>query len=352
MEFRDYGIYGRPNQLMEGFLQWNETEEADQLRESGSSSDFATYLNDKATKRLMWGYTEATSNWRRYTRTYQVSDFKPINFVRLSEMQDLLPFNEGGEYKDSQISEIVGPSLTVGTYGRLFSLTRKAIINDDLNQLRDRPAAMGRAAARTVARSIVANLEANPNTYDGYALFEDTHHHNLLGSAALSEEKLAAAILALRTQTDPNGLRLSLTPQVLVIPPALELTARRILQSTTVPQPYGGAGTSGPDLTSIQHARGGTNVLQGVVDYIVEDYLTDANDWYLFASVQDAPVMAAGFLNGKETPDIFLKDPGMRNVLGGSDPYNMEFDEIVWKVRHDWGVGVFDWRGAVKATTT
>lgn len=332
--FTDYGTYGRQVRLFEGFLQAHDGEWGEELRESGSTSDFATYLNDKATKRLMWGYNEQTSSWREYTRTYSVPDFKPVSFVRLTEMQDLLPFHEGGEYKDSQIAEIVGPSLTVATYGRLFSLTRKSLINDDLNQLRDRPAAMGRSAARTLARSVAKNLETNPNAYDGKAVFH-LDHGNLMTSP-LSEQALAEAATKLRTQTDPNGLRIALRPWRVVIPPHLEFTMRRILNSQEITQPGTGIGNS--------------NVVRNLVDYVIDDYLTDANDWYLFANPQEAPVMAVGFLNGRDTPDIFLKDPGMRSVLGGSDPYSMEFDEIVWKVRMDWGTGVFDYRGAVKSS--
>jgi hypothetical protein len=335
--FRDYGDYGRPVKLFEGYLQWRDTDEAEELRESGSSSDFATYMSDKATKRLMWSYNEQPANWRRYTRIYSVSDFKPIHFVRLTEMQDLLEFHEGGEYKDSEIAEIVGPSLTVKTFGRLFSLTRKAIINDDLNQLRDGPAAMGRAAARTLNRHVVSQLEVNsgagPTAYDGKNLFH-TDHSNLLTSA-LSETSLAEAITKLRTQTDPNGLRIALRPSVLVIPPGLEFTIRKILNSDQIPQPGTGVGN--------------LNVVRNIVDYVVEDYLTDSNDWYLFANPEEAPGIGVGFLNGKDTPDIMLRDPGMRLVLGGSDPYTMEFDTIYWKIRHDWGTGVFDWRGIVKS---
>jgi hypothetical protein len=39
----------------------------------------------------------------------------------------------------------------------------------------------------------------------------------------------------------------------------------------------------------------------------------------------------------------------MRNVLGTSDPYSMEYDEVAWKARHDWGTAFLDWRGWVKA---
>lgn len=352
MEMRDYGAWPGSNKLFEAFLQREALEgealsEGD-LRESGSSSDFANYLADKATKRLMWSYNDVSASWRRYARTYSVSDFKPILFTTVTEMQDLLPIGEDGEYHDSQISEIVGPSLTVSKFGRLFSLTREAIINDDLNQLRDRPAAMGRSAARTMSHAMVAKLEANPNAYDGTALFHTNHANILSGSQyALSEDTLAQAITKLRLQTDANGNRIGLRPRMLVIPAELELTARRILQSTTVP--LAGYTKGSTDAAATAHGYGGNNVLSGIVEPVVEEYLTDANDWYLFADPNEAPVLAVGFLNGKETPDIMLRDPGMRLVLGGSDPYSMEFDEIVWKVRHEWGNGVFDWRGAVKS---
>lgn len=337
--YRDFGRWGGPNKLMEGFVQWGETEEAEELRESGASTDFATYMADKATKRLMWGYGEVSASWRQWTRTYNVPDFKPISFVRLTEMQDLLTVTEGGEYKDSQIDEIIGPSLTVETFGRLFSLTRRAIINDDLNQLRDRPAAMGRAAARTLSRSVTKKLEDNPNAYDGTATFH-VNHNNLL-TLPLTEDALQQAVTKLRTQTDPNGLRIGLRPRTLLIPPHLEFTARRILNS----QELMAVGTT----TGTVVTQGNRNVSAGLVDYLVDEYLTDQNDWYVLADQAEAPIVAVGFLNGRESPDVFLKDPGMRNVLGGSDPYSMEFDEIVWKIRHDWGTGIMDWRGGVKS---
>jgi hypothetical protein len=362
MLFRDYGKVGKQVQLFEAFLQAREVAEGkleeagigfddaafsedEELKEAGTTSDFATYLNDKATKRVMWGYNESGTAWRRYTRSYNVPDFKPVSFVRLGEHQDLLPVPEGGEYKDSEISEIAGPSLTVGTFGRLFSLSRRALINDDLNQLRDRPAGMGRAAARSLRKDVFRTLNANPNAYDGVATFHASHGN--LMSVALSEDSLATALTKMRLQTDPNGNRIDLTPRLLVIPPELEVTARRILNSTVIPQPSQSSSADIHATTVV--GRGGSNPMAGVIDYVVESQFTDANDWYVFADQQEAPVLGVGFLNGVETPDVFLRDPGMRNLLGGSDPYTMEWDEIWWKIRHEWGVSILDWRGAVKS---
>ena len=332
-------------------------EELDEnLLEAGSSTDFPNYLADKITKRLMWGYTDVDSTWRTYTRTYSVPDFKPITFTRLSEHQDLLEVPEGGRYEDSAIHEIVGPSITVRTLGRLFSLTRRVLINDDLNQLRDRPAGMGRAAARTLNKDVVGKLEGNALTYDGNAMISAAHNNIMSGAtAALSEDSAAQAMLLMRLQTTDDGNRIGLRMRTLLVPPQLETVADRILTSTMVPQPSEGltpvAGAVPSLWTTRQHGLGGANVLQGRFVVVSEDYLLDPNDWYGFADPQEAPAMGTGFLNGDETPDIFLKDPGMRNVLGGTDPYSMEFDEIVWKIRHEWGTAPLDWRGIVGAKT-
>lgn len=342
-----YGSWGHEVRLFEAYLDWLDGEEADQLQESGTSTDFANYMTNVLGKRLMQTYAEVPSVWETYTTAYTVNDFKPISFYGLTEGQDLLPFEEGGEYKDSQIAERVGAKLTVRTFGRLFSLSRKALINDDLNLLRDAPGRMGRAARRSISRYVVNDtLEANPAAYDGTALFH-ANHNNLI-TDALSESGLGNAALKLAAQTDDNGLPIAITAAFLVIPGALEITARRILNSTEI-HIQGNSVTAPAPSTTAVYGMGNANVMQGFVPYVVERWLTDQNDWYLFGNPADAPTIAVGFLNGARTPQIMLRDPGMRLVLGGSDPYTMEFDEIWWKIRHEWGTAVVDWRGAVKA---
>lgn len=333
------GSWPREVRLFEAYLDWAESDNAAELRESGSSSDFANYLTNVVGKRLMQTFREAPAIWERYTTTYNVPDFKPLSMYGLTEGQDLLPFDEGGEYKDSQISERVGPTMTVQTYGRLFSITRKALINDDLGLLRDTPGRLGRAAARTLNRSVVATLEGNGNAYDGTALFHSSHSN--LVTDALSESGLSAAALKMNQQTDDNGNPIMVSADMLVIPGALEMTARRILNSVEVT--IQGSGSTPA------YGQGNANVVRGYVDYAVDRYLTDANDWYLFANPSDAPVISVGFLNGQREPQTMLKDPGMRLILGGNDPYSMEFDTIEYKVRHEWGTAIIDWRGAVKA---
>ena len=51
---------------------------------------------------------------------------------------------------------IDGESIQLATYGKMFSITRQAIINDDLTAFTDIPRKMGRAAARTRRRSSIS----------------------------------------------------------------------------------------------------------------------------------------------------------------------------------------------------
>lgn len=332
-------IWPRHVRFFEAYNAWRDSDEGAELREAGVSTDFLNYSANTLGRRLMQVYRETPSIWNTYTATYSVPDFKAQNFVGVTEGEDLVMFREGGTYFDSKIAERVGASLTVDTYGRTFSITRKALINDDLGLLRDVPGRMGRSAARTLARSVVAKLESNPNGYDSVATFHASHA-NLI-TDALSETGLGNAALQFNQMVDDNGNPITLRGQQLVIPPALEITARRILNSTEIH--IQGSGSTPA------YGQGNLNPMQGYAPYAVERYFSDANNWYLFADPNEAPVLAVGFLNGQQTPQIMLKDPGMRLVLGGNDPYSMEFDEIAWKVRLEWGTAMVDWRGAVFA---
>ena len=347
----DFGARGLVATELRESASFGGDQAGDQLRdelimEAGSTSDFGTYLNDKATKRLMAGYAEEESNWRQYARDYSVPDFKPVSFVRLTESEDLLEVPEGGPYVDSQLNEIPGPTVSVKDFGRTFSLTRPAIINDDLNQLRDQPARFGRAYVRTLNKSVAAAWSGNGNAYDGTPTFSVAHKN--LHTGVLTPDLVSKMATGLRTQIDDNSNRIGLRPYALVVPPELETEALRIINGTQVAMAVNG--TSGLTAGRAPFGYGDQNVIGQIVNrLIVETYMTDPDDFVLIADPVRAPSIGVGFLGGVQTPDIFLKDPGMRNVLGTPDPYSMFYDEITWKVRGTWGTAMLDWRGAQKS---
>ena len=105
-------------------------------------------LLDVANKALLQGWEEAAETFEQWTKKGQLSDFKTAHRVGLGGFSSLRQVREGAEYKYVTTKD-KGESIALATYGEIFSITRQAIINDDLNQLTDVPMKMGRAAICT-----------------------------------------------------------------------------------------------------------------------------------------------------------------------------------------------------------
>jgi hypothetical protein len=92
------------------------------------------------------------------------------------------------------------------------------------------------------------------------------------------------------------------------------------------------------------------NEVKGRYTIIEERFFTDANNYYMSSDLKgELAFLAHVTLNGNTTPFIGLKDPAVRAVLGGNDPYSFEFDEIDYKIRHDFNFKPVEWRGIVGA---
>jgi hypothetical protein len=329
-----YGDVGKQVLLYEGYLE--------HLQEAGTTSDFPTYLEDKLRRRFLNAFNEIEPMWRSYTYVQNVPDFREMTSVGLGELPDLLPVPEDGEYTDAKLAEYTGPKIQLATFGRSFSIGRRLIINDMLNQINNIPTRFGRAARRTLAKRLAAVLSGNATAYDGTALFHASHN-NLSTNVALTEGNLPTLINKVRLQTDQNGLRIDLRPTILLIPLELEFIAERILMGSYIPN-------AGADTTA---AYGHTeyHAMRGKLRHVVEPYFSDANDWYVLTEPnQEQAMVTVGFLNGKSEPDIMLQDPGMRLQMGGNDPYTFHFDRIQYKIRYDFAVAPGEWRGGAKSS--
>jgi len=95
-----------------------------------------------------------------------------------------------------------------------------------------------------------------------------------------------------------------------------------------------------------ENAEGGINTLAGQFDVQQSPFLRgDENNYYLTAKTSDIEGIEIGFLNGKEEPEILVQDqPTAGNVF--------LYDTIRYKVRHEYGGAVVDFRafaGAIVA---
>jgi Mu-like prophage major head subunit gpT len=311
-----------------------------ELRESGSTSDYPNLLGNVMYRSLLDWVKTVPDAWRQYAAIGDLSDFRPATRIVGYESEDLLPVGEDGVYQDSKLAD-AAYTVQLGTYGRAFSVNRNVIINDDLGYIKQQPKRFGRAAARGIAKFVAQTLlEGNGNCFDGVALFDtSTHKNNTSGApSALSAGNLQTGISAMNQQV-VLGVYHTVTPKWLLVPTALQFTARQILNSAIIAI----AGTAGTITT-----MGNANVLQGALGIIVDPFLTVQTQYYVLADPAEAPVVDVAFLQGKQTPDLLVERPVMMNLAGGDDPYEFEFDVMRYKVRYDYGGASSLWWGGYR----
>jgi HK97 family phage prohead protease len=287
-----------------------------------STSDFPLLLSNLADKVLQAGYKEAPATWRSWCATGSLSDFKEAYKLRMSEAPMLEPVYEGGEYKMADFKESED-TYKIGTWGKKFALTRQAIINDDLGAFTRIPTLFGVASGRTINDTVYKLLLSNPTLKEtGWPLFS-ADHQNLGTPGALSIATLTEARTKMRRQKGMRadaGVFLNLSPSILIIPPELETIARQLLFSTA------DIGQANPAVI---------NPFHGSLEIVVDATLTNASAWYLVASSSIIDTIEVAFLDGVQNP-----------VIEQQQGWNV--DGIEYKVRLDFGVKVWDYRGIYK----
>lgn len=297
------------------------------LKESASTSDFPNILANSMYKLLIDKFKGVNSPWRQYTWQTEVADFKTADRDFVNEAPDLEEVLEDGVYKDSKLGDNKW-QIQLTTFGRVFSIGRRVIINDDLNALKNQPARFGRAAGRTIAKKSVGMLTADGNTYDGYSLFHHSEHGNIgdtaLANTAAGATALANAMTAIEKATDETGEKMGLTAKYLLVCPDLEDIAMRLIRAREIEVVSTTGGSKEP---------GKIRRLQ----VLVEPFFDSTTCWYVLADPEEAPAIEVTFLKGKQTPDLLVLKPTAANLAGGDDPFGYEFDDLSYKVRYDFG---------------
>ena len=285
-----------------------------------STSTFPAIMANLANKSVMVGFNEAETTYQIWAGKGSNRDFKEAARVALSEAGNLELVPEGGQFPHDSLGE-ASARTKVATYGKLFSLTRQAIINDDLGLFSKIATKYGSAAKRLVNKMVYAQLTGNVKMQDNIALF-DTKHGNVAGTGeALSVKAIAKAITAMRRQKGITGdATLNITPKYLVVPPELEMTAYQIVNST--------AAVDGVN-------SGVVNPYKGRFIVVADAELTDPDAWYLVADASQHDTIEVTYLNGVETPRLETRQ-------------GFDVDGIEYKVAFDCGVSALDFRGVFK----
>ena len=289
-----------------------------------STTDLPNLLTDTANRVLMDGWESADRQWEVWCGLDSVSDFKELTLLDFASGDDLALIPEGGEYQNGRAAEHA-ESVKIETYGKIFPLTRQAIVNDDLGAFARIARNHGEAAARMVNRLACRVLTANPTMGDGKALFHNDHG-NLVSSGGNvpTVETLGAAFLKMRTQKDALGNRVQIRPQFFIAPAALETGAEVFFNSQLI-------GTQEkPNQANIYAG----SVLTRVYDAELDD--VSATDWYLAGP--KGKTVTIFTLNGATAPYLEYKE-GWR------------VDGVEYKVRLDVAAKAVAWQGLCKSAS-
>ena len=296
-----------------------------------STSDFANLLQNVATKRLRQGYEENVPSYQRWARRApDAPDFKTMTVVNLAGAPDLLQVNEHGEFKYGAMTD-GKETYSLVTYGRIVSLTRQAVINDDLRGFDRLIGAFGNSAARLENRTVYAILTANAALADTGALFNSTAvttagGHANLGSGVISVTSLGVGRAAMRVQKGLQSEELNLTPKFLICPAGIEQVAYQYTSANYVPATSANVN---------EFRAGGRTAVEPIVEAVLD--ATSAVAWYLVADSAQVDTVEYCYLQGAAGPVI-------ESEMG------FEVDGVSWKCRLDFAAKAVDFRGMWKSS--
>lgn len=286
-----------------------------------TGSDFPLLLANVANKAMLKGYEEAEETFQLWTAKGTLTDFKPGKRVDLNMFPALAQVQDGGEYTYATIGER-GETVQLATFGKMFSITRQGIINDDVDAFSKIPQRMGRAAIRTIGDLVYAILTSNPLMSDGIPLFH-ADHKNLLAGASISTAGIDAMRVGMGLQKQGQST-LGIRMAHLLVPLALEGTASVVRDSE-----YEVGAASKNNTTP--------NSVRNTFDVISEARL-DANSssaWYGTANSALHDTVEVSYLDGNEAPTLEQQN-------------GWHVDGVEFKVRIDAGVKALDFRTMVK----
>ena len=268
-----------------------------------STSDFPLILSNLANKRLQAGFGQVSSGLKRAARESSAPNFKAKTTLKMGEMPELRKVAEHGEFTRGTVAE-AQESYKIETFGRIFGITRQALVGDDLNAFATAASRFGASAAVHEARSLVQLVESNPEMSDGKPVFHADH--NNVASGALTLDNLAAARLLFRKQVGLSGDLVDLSPRYLIVPADLETEAEKLLS-----QIYA---------TKVQDSTAAARNLELIVD----PRLTSETAWYLAADPAQVDGLEYAYLEGQ--PGLYLESRA-----------GFDVDGVEIKARLDWG---------------
>lgn len=295
------------------------------------SAAFPAIMDTAINKAYVEGHRTAPVTFDKWTKRGTLKDFKTHDNNYLSgQAGEFLEVPENGELKHDVWKDQKRPSRKLKTYGRQFTLSRQAFINDDIGMIVKMPAKYAASARKTQNKQCYQILVGNQKIYDGDTLFSKGHSNLLAKGTGITREAVQGMIMALSNQKDEFGEVCIIRPAMIVVPSGYQFDVYSLFYSPTI------------------HTEGNTQAVNPLYQYresiqVVEDPTINAlcggfgkqMPWWMFGAKEDTDCIEVDYLNGQDVPTI------RRSEVPGTLGY-------VWDIYLDWGISVMDYRGVVK----
>jgi hypothetical protein len=291
---------------------------------------FPAIMDTAINKSIVHLYNHVPTTFERITRKGTLRDFKRTdghNYL-IGGVGDLLLVPENGELKADTHEEAVLPQRQLKTYGRQFSMSRQAFINDDIGFLSEVPGLYAAKAKKQINKAVYSILFNNAQIYDGKTFFHNDHNNLISTGCAPSGAAIQQAIQRLQLQTDQFGEAINLTPALIVLPVGYGFTMQTIFGSPTI--------QTSENTQAVNPLYNYRNPIEIVEDATLNILAGDGEcPWFLGADLTETAGIEVDYLNGQETPTFRRSET--TGQLG-----------FVWDIWFDWGITVMDYRSFVK----
>lgn len=292
---------------------------------------FPAMLDNAINKAYVEGHKKVAVTFDRITKKGTLKDFKIANNNYLAgPVGEFLRVPENGELKHDTYKDVKLPTRKLDTYGRQFTLSRQAFINDDIDLITKMPARYAASARKTINKQVYEILMNNPAIYDGTALFSQAHGNLISTGTGITKESMQAMILALQSQKDEFGEAIIIRPAKIVVPVGMSFEIYTLFNSPTI-------NTSGNTqaVNPLYRYAGQIEIIEDPTINVLAGGFGKAMPWFLLGAGDDTDFIQVDYLNGQEVPTIRrMETPG---TLG-----------FVWDIYLDWGISVMDYKGAIK----
>ncbi|WP_041272391.1 hypothetical protein [Desulfitobacterium hafniense] len=290
------------------------------------TSLFAGIMDQTARTVFEKAYTDAQTTYQLWTKRGTLKDFRPTKTYQVGTAGELLLVPQNGELKHDMVNAEEGPQRQLLTFGRQFSMSRQAFINDDVDFIATIPALYAQSARLGINRLVYQTLAKNPAIWDGKLLFSADHANISSVASAPNVEAVSDMRMKMKNQKAAGGeVKLNIPAKFMLVPTALETKAGQFIGSPVDPA------QTNPNIKNPFY-----NSLTIISDAELDDATANgAKEWYISSDQLRAPIQV-DYLNGVDMPTIVMKQPPA-GQLG-----------YLWDIYIDYGVTVVDFKTVVK----